>query len=114
MHSCSTCLCNLIFAFAETLTELYSMSTSTSIRTLTTETQLKCSSLPPGLTAPGCDPESSKLNRSKSNAGSKSQDHFGPLQEDDKEEKLSLLDRIFPRRSGRKKKSKVRKMIEDK
>lgn len=77
------------------------MSTSTNV----TETQLKCSSLPPGLTPPG--PESSKLNRSKSNAGSKSQDHFSTLHEDqDKEEKLSLLDRIFPRRSGRKKKQK--------
>lgn len=70
-----------------------------------TETQLKCSSLPPGLIPPGSD--STKLNRSKSNAGSKSQDHFGTLHEDqDKEEKLTLLDRIFPRRSGRKKKQK--------
>lgn len=76
----------------------------TSSRTVT-ETQLKCSSLPPGLTPPGSD--SNKLNRSKSNAGSKSQDHFGTLHEDhDKEEKLTLLERIFPRRSNRKKKQK--------
>lgn len=91
------------FAFAETITELYSMNTT---RTLT-DTQLKCSSLPPGLTAPGAE---IKLNRSKSNAGSKSQDHFSPLHEDaEKEEKPSLFERIFPRKSGRKKKSKDEK-----
>ncbi|KAJ8971588.1 hypothetical protein NQ317_002871 [Molorchus minor] len=88
----------------ETITELYSMSTT---RTFT-DTQLKCSSLPPGLTAPGA--ETTKLSRSKSNAGSKSQDHFSPLHEDtEKEEKLSLLERIFPRKSGRKKKAKEEK-----
>lgn len=77
------------------------MSTSRTI----TETQLKCSSLPPGLTPPGL--ENNKLNRSKSNAGSKSQDHFSTLYEDqDKEEKLSIFGRMFPRRSGRKKKHK--------
>ncbi|XP_018576363.1 microtubule-associated protein futsch isoform X3 [Anoplophora glabripennis] len=87
----------------ETITELYSMTTT---RTLT-DTQLKCSSLPPGLTAPGAE---IKLNRSKSNAGSKSQDHFSPLHEDaEKEEKPSLFERIFPRKSGRKKKSKDEK-----
>lgn len=75
-------------------------------RTLT-DTQLKCSSLPPGLTAPG---QETKLNRSKSNAGSKSQDHFSPLHEDtEKEEKPSLFERIFPRKSGKKKKSKDEK-----
>lgn len=84
----------------ESLIELYSVS---STKTLT-ETQLKCSSLPPGLSAPGA--ESNRLNRSKSNAGSKSQDLFSKLPEDndEKEEKLSLLDRIFPRKSSRKKK----------
>ncbi|KAJ8909573.1 hypothetical protein NQ315_002722 [Exocentrus adspersus] len=86
----------------ETIAELYSMSTT---RTLT-DTQLKCSSLPPGLTPPS----ETKLNRSKSNAGSKSQDHFSPLHEDaEKEEKPSLFDRIFPRKSGRKKKAKEEK-----
>ncbi|KAJ8969201.1 hypothetical protein NQ314_001872 [Rhamnusium bicolor] len=93
----------LHFAFAETITELYSMSTTRNL----TETQLKCSSLPPGLAAPGSE---TKLNRSKSNAGSKSQDHFSPLHEDaEKEEKPSLFERIFPRKSGRKKKSKEEK-----
>lgn len=60
--------------------------------------------MPPGLSAPGA--ESNRLNRSKSNAGSKSQDLFSKLPEDndEKEEKLSLLDRIFPRKSSRKKK----------
>lgn len=90
------------FCFAETITELYSMSTT---RTFT-DTQLKCSSLPPGLTAPGSE---TKLNRSKSNAGSKSQDHFSPLHEEEKEERPSLFERIFPRKSGRKKKSKDEK-----
>lgn len=94
--------------FAETLTELYSMTSSRTV----TETQLKCSSLPPGLTPPGSD--SNKLNRSKSNAGSKSQDHFGTLHEDqDKEEKLTLLERIFPRRSNRKKKQKEESLFKD-
>ncbi|RZC40464.1 microtubule-associated protein futsch, partial [Asbolus verrucosus] len=87
----------------EAVTELYSMSTKTTL----TESQLKCSSLPPGLAAPGGD--GSKLNRSRSNAGSKSQDHFATLEEDvEKEEKTdrSFFDRIFPRRSGKKRKSK--------
>lgn len=76
-----------------------------------TEAQLKCSSLPPGLAAPGAD--SNKLSRSRSNAGSKSQDVSAILgeEEEDKEEKSdrSFLGRLFPRRSGRKKKSKEEK-----
>ncbi|KAG5873678.1 hypothetical protein JTB14_017154 [Gonioctena quinquepunctata] len=64
-----------------------------SIRSLSPATTIK---------APGA--ETNKLNRSKSNAGSKSQD---PLHEDrEKEEKPSLFDRIFPRKSGRKKREK--------
>jgi hypothetical protein len=99
------CLCS----FAETFTEHYSMSTKTTL----TETQLKCSSLPPGLAAPGGDP--TKLNRSRSNAGSKSQDHFATLEEDvEKEEKTdkSFFDRIFPRRSAKKRKSKEEKSVQ--
>ncbi|XP_068907149.1 fap1 adhesin isoform X7 [Tenebrio molitor] len=93
----------------ETFTEHYSMSTKTTL----TETQLKCSSLPPGLAAPGGDP--TKLNRSRSNAGSKSQDHFATLEEDvEKEEKTdkSFFDRIFPRRSAKKRKSKEEKSVQ--
>ncbi|XP_074037832.1 uncharacterized protein isoform X3 [Leptinotarsa decemlineata] len=87
----------------ESLTDLPSMNTPSML----TEIQLKCSSLPPGLSGPGSE---SKLNRSKSNAGSKSQDPFSPLHEEkEKEGKLSLFDRIFPRKSGRKKKSKEEK-----
>lgn len=78
-----------------------------------TEAQLKCSSLPPGLAAPGAD--SNKLSRSRSNAGSKSQDVSAILgeEEEDKEEKSdrSFLGRLFPRRSGRKKKSKEEKNV---
>ncbi|CAH1159626.1 unnamed protein product [Phaedon cochleariae] len=85
----------------ETLTELYSMNTTRTVL----DAQIKCSSLPPGLTAAGAEP--SKLNRSKSNAGSKSNEFFSTLLEE-KEEKLSLFDRIFPRRSGRKKKKEVK------
>ncbi|CAG9860940.1 unnamed protein product [Phyllotreta striolata] len=79
----------------ESLSELYSA------RTLT-ETQLKCSSLPPGLSAPAA----SRLNRSKSNAGAKSQDLFAKSHEhpDEKDEKTSLLGRFFPRKSSRRKK----------
>ncbi|XP_028136903.2 uncharacterized protein LOC114331514 isoform X2 [Diabrotica virgifera virgifera] len=92
----------------ESLIELYSMSS-----TILTETQLKCSSLPPGLTPPGS--ADSKLNRSKSNAGSKSQDLFSQLPEDanEKEEKLSLFDRIFPRKSGRKKKKEGKEKADE-
>ncbi|XP_056630254.1 uncharacterized protein LOC130440913 isoform X2 [Diorhabda sublineata] len=91
----------------ESLIELYSMS---STKTLT-ETQLKCSSLPPGLTPPGST--DNKLNRSKSNAGSKSQDIFSRLPEDsnEKTEKLSLLERFFPRKSGRKKKKEQKEAV---
>uniref|UniRef100_A0A6P7FL35 Uncharacterized protein LOC114331514 isoform X3 n=1 Tax=Diabrotica virgifera virgifera TaxID=50390 RepID=A0A6P7FL35_DIAVI len=57
----------------------------------------------------------SKLNRSKSNAGSKSQDLFSQLPEDanEKEEKLSLFDRIFPRKSGRKKKKEGKEKADE-
>ncbi|KRT82557.1 hypothetical protein AMK59_4052, partial [Oryctes borbonicus] len=90
-----------------------SISMSKSNRTTLTEKQLKCSSLPPGLAAPGSD--SSKLNRSRSNAGTKYQDEFGALGEEDeaKDNKKtdSFLGRIFPRRSGKKRKSKEEKTI---
>ncbi|XP_044255566.1 uncharacterized protein LOC123005724 isoform X2 [Tribolium madens] len=92
----------------ETISEHYSMST----RTTLTETQLKCSSLPPGLAPPDGDPN--KLNRSRSNAGSKSEDHFATLEEDvEREEKTdkSFFDRIFPRRSAKKRKSKEEKTV---
>lgn len=73
-----------------------------------TEIQIKCSSLPPGLAGPGAD--GNKLSRSRSNAGSKSQDIFATLgeEEEDKKEKSdkSFFGRIFPRKSGRKKKNK--------
>lgn len=75
-----------------------------------TETQFKCSSLPPGLAGPGAETHSNKLSRSCSNAGSKSQDHFGTLEEEeDKEEKSgsSFFERLFPRRSAKKKKMKM-------
>lgn len=112
------------FLFAETVTELYHASTTTTAaatsksmskttRTLT-EKQLKCSSLPPGLAPPGSD--SGKLNRSRSNAGSKYQEEFSALGEEDegfKDNKKadSFLGRIFPRRSGKKRKSKEEKVI---
>lgn len=78
-------------------------------KTTLTETQFKCSSLPPGLAGPGLEAPS-KLSRSCSNAGSKSQDHFGTLEEEeDKEEKSasSFFERLFPRRSAKKKKIKM-------
>lgn len=76
------------------------------MNTTRTITEIKCSSLPPGLAAPGS--ESTKLNRSKSNAGSNSQDLFNTVHEDkEKEEKVSLLERLFPRKSGRKKKVSI-------
>lgn len=79
-------------------------------KTTLTETQFKCSSLPPGLTGPGTEAATSKLSRSCSNAGSKSQDHFGTLEEEeDKEQKSgsSFFERLFPRRSAKKKKMKL-------
>ncbi|XP_064214987.1 titin homolog isoform X3 [Tribolium castaneum] len=60
------------------------------------------------------DADSSKLNRSRSNAGSKSEDHFATLEEDvEREEKTdkSFFDRIFPRRSAKKRKSKEEKTV---
>lgn len=99
----------LIFRFSEIITELYTSSSSSISKTTLTETQFKCSSLPPGLAGPGSD-ISSKLSRSCSNAGSKSQDHFGTLEEEeDKEEKSgsSFFERLFPRRSAKKKKMKL-------
>ncbi|GJQ65610.1 hypothetical protein Trydic_g7705 [Trypoxylus dichotomus] len=110
----------------EIVAELYTSSTnisstpsssyksmSKSNRATLTEKQLKCSSLPPGLAAPGSD--SSKLNRSRSNAGTKYQEEFGALGEEDeaKDNKKtdSFLGRIFPRRSGKKRKSKEEKII---
>ncbi|KAF2894111.1 hypothetical protein ILUMI_12062 [Ignelater luminosus] len=96
----------------ETVTELYSSSVSMS--KTRTESQLKCSSLPPGLAGPGT--ESSKLNRSRSSAGSKSQDTFTALgeEDEDKDEKKSdhsIFARLFPRRSGKKKKSKQENVV---
>lgn len=92
------------FYLSEILTE-YSMST----RTTLTETQMKCSSLPPGL-APSVALDSAiKLARSRSNAG---QDF---IEEDpEKEERStdkSFFDRIFPRRSAKKRKSKEEKTV---
>ncbi|KAK9717466.1 protein of unknown function (DUF4592) [Popillia japonica] len=105
----------------EIVTELYTSTTTTTnfssssskninksnFSTLT-EKQLKCSSLPPGLAAPGSD--TNKLNRSRSNAGTKYQEEFGALgeQNESKNNKKtdSFLGRIFPRRSGKKRKSK--------
>ncbi|XP_063905277.1 microtubule-associated protein 1B isoform X3 [Zophobas morio] len=82
-----------------------SMSTKPAL----TETQLKCSSLPPGLVPPDAAAAASKLNRSRSNAGSKSQEQFAAVEEDgEKEERSdkSFFERIFPRRSAKKRKSK--------
>lgn len=99
------------FGIPEIITELYTSSSSSISKTTTTltETQFKCSSLPPGLAGPGSE-ISSKLSRSCSNAGSKSQDHFGTLEEEeDREEKSSssFFERLFPRRSAKKKKMKL-------
>lgn len=101
-----------IILLTETVTELYSSSVSMS--KTRTESQLKCSSLPPGLAGPGT--ESSKLNRSRSSAGSKSQDTFTALgeEDEDKDEKKSdhsIFARLFPRRSGKKKKSKQENVV---
>ncbi|CAG9762967.1 unnamed protein product [Ceutorhynchus assimilis] len=64
------------------------------------EVKLKCNSLPVGATPPTS--ESLRLIRSKSNAG-KSQDDT-VLDGPEREEKLSLFERLFPRRSAKKKK----------
>ncbi|XP_019868473.2 calponin homology domain-containing protein DDB_G0272472 isoform X3 [Aethina tumida] len=82
------------------VTELCSLNSK---RTVLTENQLKCSSLPPGLVGPGSDP---KLNRSKSNAGSKSQDHFSVLSEHKEEKSEKSLFQKLIRSSGKKKRSK--------
>ncbi|KAK4887753.1 hypothetical protein RN001_004024 [Aquatica leii] len=92
----------------ESVTELYSKSISMSKNR--TEIQLKCSSLPPGLAPPGS--ETNKLSRSRSSASSKSQDAFSALGEedenkDDKKSDGSIFARLFPRRSGKKKKFAV-------
>lgn len=56
--------------------------------------------MPAGVTPPTS--ESFRLSRSKSNAG-KSQDDAS-LHGEEREEKLSLFERLFPRRSAKKKK----------
>lgn len=88
--------------FSEITTETH--STTNIISKTLTEKQLKCSSLPPGLLGP----TDSKLSRSRSNAGSRSQDVFATLgeEQEDKEEKKSensIFARLFPRRSAKKK-----------
>ncbi|KAI4462924.1 hypothetical protein MML48_4g00020137 [Holotrichia oblita] len=115
-----------MFLFAEIVTELYTSTTTTtnfssssskninkSNCSTLTEKQLKCSSLPPGLAAPGSD--SNKLNRSRSNAGTKYQEEFGALGEENESKNNkktdSFLGRIFPRRSGKKRKSKEEMVI---
>lgn len=64
------------------------------------DVKLKCNSLPAGALPPTSG--SFRLSRSKSNAG-KSQDDAS-LRGGEREEKLSLFERLFPRRSGKKKK----------
>ncbi|XP_044749986.1 uncharacterized protein LOC123310542 isoform X3 [Coccinella septempunctata] len=69
-----------------------------------TETQLKSSSLPLGLVPPGSD---GRLNRSRSNAGSKSQDALEEREEKEEKCDRSFFERLFPRRSAKKKKAKT-------
>nr|CAI5869686.1 unnamed protein product [Callosobruchus analis] len=69
-----------------------------------TEAQVKCSSLPPNIKGAT---DVINLNRSLSSAGS--HDETQPRNNNEKtEEKLSLFDRIFPRKSNRKKKDKAK------
>ncbi|VEN59674.1 unnamed protein product [Callosobruchus maculatus] len=69
-----------------------------------TEAQVKCSSLPPNIKGAT---DVINLNRSLSSAGS--HDETQPRSNNEKtEEKLSLFDRIFPRKSNRKKKDKAK------
>ncbi|XP_048517519.1 uncharacterized protein LOC109538146 isoform X2 [Dendroctonus ponderosae] len=96
----------------EPITELYS-STARSLRKTTLvplEVKLKCNSLPAGVTPPTSD--SFRLSRSRSNAG-KSQDDAN-LDGEIREEKLSLFERLFPRRSGKKKKKEEARDREEK
>ncbi|XP_060530246.1 uncharacterized protein LOC132704331 isoform X3 [Cylas formicarius] len=95
------------------ITELYSTAgTTNSALTASnsglTEIKLKSSSLPAGVMLSSS--ESFRLKRNKINSG-RSQDDAS-LYEEEREEKLSLFERIFPRRSG-KKKRKDEKIKED-
>ncbi|KAF7274595.1 hypothetical protein GWI33_012722 [Rhynchophorus ferrugineus] len=66
---------------------------------------------PESITTAGVTPptgDSFRLSRSRSNAGKSQDDAALPVQE--KEEKLSLFDRLFPRRSGKKKKKEEKVM----
>ncbi|XP_018328711.1 uncharacterized protein LOC108739346 isoform X2 [Agrilus planipennis] len=81
------------------------MNLSSNRTQVSNETRLKCSSLPPGLAGPE---DLSKLSRSQSSVGSKSQNSIGPVEEghEEKDQKShSIFGRFFPRRSGRKKKA---------
>ncbi|CAH1955280.1 unnamed protein product [Acanthoscelides obtectus] len=69
-----------------------------------TEAQLKCSSLPPNIKGAN---DVINLNRSLSSAGSHDETQSRNSNEKT-EEKLSLFDRIFPRKSNRKKKDKAK------
>ncbi|XP_050307761.1 uncharacterized protein LOC126744412 isoform X3 [Anthonomus grandis grandis] len=92
----------------EPITELYSYSARARVQqrgVVPHEVKLKCNSLPVGATPPTAD--SLRLSRSKSNAG-KSQDDASVRGGEEREEKLSLFERLFPRRSGRKKKREER------
>ncbi|XP_076252490.1 uncharacterized protein LOC143191377 isoform X4 [Rhynchophorus ferrugineus] len=92
----------------EPIIELYSSTSRTSALTNPPrpDIKLKCNSLPAGVTPPTGD--SFRLSRSRSNAGKSQDDAALPVQE--KEEKLSLFDRLFPRRSGKKKKKEEKVM----
>lgn len=98
------------FISKESVTEVYSRSSYT-----LTESQIKCSSLPPGIQPPDA---SNKLNRSKSNAGVEKAPKLevSPVTEEnsteDKPDK-SFFDRIFPRKSAKKKKLDEKKSKEN-
>ncbi|XP_066154495.1 muscle M-line assembly protein unc-89-like isoform X2 [Euwallacea fornicatus] len=95
----------------EPITDLY----SSSVRNLhnstlvPSEVKLKCNSLPAGVVPPSSS--SFRLSRSKSNAGKSQDDSL--RNEELREERVSLFERLFPRRSGKKKKKEVVKMEVD-
>lgn len=105
----NSCFCFASASFPEPITDLYSSGSTRNLHkssAVPAEVKLKCNSLPVGAVPPTSG--SFRLSRSRSNAG-KTQDDVD-LRSEDKEERLSLFERLFPRRSAKKKRKEEERL----